>query len=223
MIAFMTMAAPAQEAPRWTGPVVSATGNAEIETTPDMATIRLGVEAQGATAMAAQNSVNTVAQKIIAAALKVVGDRKLIQTSDLSLFPEYLNRPNEAPKITGYRARNVVTVRLENIEKVGTLVDDVTQAGATNVDSISFGLKNDKEARKAALRDAVREAREKAEAMADGLGMKLGDVETVEEGGQIVRTYAMDNFAELRAAKAPVMPGQVSVSGSVTVRFRLVK
>lgn len=203
--------------------LVTASGAAEAKNVPDMATIRIGVETQARTAKEAQASTSVLANRLIESALKVVSDRKAYQTSDLSLFPEYRNVPNQAPTIIGYRARNVLTVRVDDVSQVGPLIDAVTSAGATNVDSIAFGLKDDKGARRVALRDAVRDAREKAEAMAEGLGLKLGDVYSVEEGGgPIVRPYEMANVAMSKMA-TPVMPGEVAVNASVVVRFRLIK
>ncbi len=203
--------------------LVTAVGNADVQMAPDLATIRIGVDTQGKTAKEAQASTNLLANRIIAAAMKVVPDKKAYQTSDLSLFPDYSQGPNGAPnKIIGYRARNVVTICLEDVSKVGPMVDAVTDAGATNIDSISFGLKDDKVARRQALIVAVKEAREKAEAMAEGLGLRLGSVYSVEEGGGPgVRPYeaAMASFA--RNSPTPVMPGQVSVGASVVVRFVL--
>ena len=204
--------------------LITASGTAESKVAPDMATIRIGVETQAKTAKEAQAGTNALAQKLVAAAMKVVPDKKAFQTSDLSLQPQYTqtNRPgqNDPPKIASYVARNVLTVRLDDVEKVGPLVDAVTDAGATNVDSISFGLKDEKPARRQALMDAVRDARDKAEAMAAGLGLTVLDVFGMDEGGAVVRPYAMPMMAMSREAKTPVMPGEVSLSASVTVRFR---
>ncbi len=226
--ALLAMAASAQQTPPMSIPhLISTSGNAEAKAAPDMATIRIGVETQGKTAKEAQASTNVLANRIIEAALKVVPDRKAFQTSDLSLNPEYTQpAPNQPMRVSGYRARNVLVIRVEDLSKIGPLVDAATDAGATNLDSISFGLKNDKAARKQALMDAVREAREKAEAMAEGLGLRLGEVYSVEEGGgPIVRPFEMPMMAMARTAdrSAPVMPGEVSLSASVTVRFTLVK
>lgn len=211
---------------------VTVTGNAESKTAPDMATIRIGVQSSAKTAKGAQEANSETANRIIAAALKVVPDRKAFQTSDLSLFPQYapptgggLSGMEPQPqRLIGYMATNILTIRLEDVTKVGPLVDAVTGAGATNIDSIAFGLKDDRAARRQALRDAVRDARDKAEAMAEGLGLKLGEVHSIEEGGGVrVMPYQMANMAALRDANTPVMPGQVSLSGSVTVRFLLAR
>ena len=205
--------------------VIVASGNAQIKTSPDMATIRVGVETQAKTAKEAQAGTSALANRLIEAALRVAPDRKAYQTSDLSLEPVYVQPgqgglgTGEPPKLVGYRARNVLTVRLDDVSKVGPLVDAVTGAGATNVDSIAFGLKDDKAARRQALIAAVREAREKAEAMAEGLGLKLAGVQGVDEGGgTIVRPYMARTMA-MADASTPVMAGEVTTDASVTVRF----
>ena len=197
--------------------LITVNGTAESKIVPDMATIRIGVETRAKTAKEAQAGTNALAQKLVAAAMRVVPDRKAFQTSDLSLSPDYSNVPGQLRQLVGYRARNVLTVRLDDVTKVGPLVDAVTDAGATNVDSILFGLKDERPARRQALIDAVRDARDKAEAMAAGLGLKLYGVYGIEEGGASVRPYAMAMSS--REASAPVMPGEVSIGASVTVRF----
>ena len=231
LLAALTLAAEAQTPTPFPEGLLTVGGNAEAKADPDVATIRLGVETQAATAKDAQAGASTLANRLIEAALKVVPDRKAYQTSDLSLEPVYI-QPNfpgnpgaaSAPKLVGYRSRNVLTVRVDDVSKVGPLVDAVTGAGATNVDSISFGLKDARAARRQALADAVRDARDKAEAMAGGLGMRLGDVYSVDEGGlPVVRPFEAPAMAMSRMASTPVMVGEVSLSASVTVRFRLVK
>lgn len=213
------------------GSLVTVTGNAESKTAPDLATIRIGVQTSAKTAKEAQQANSETANRIIAAALKIVPDRKAFQTSDLSLFPQqsmpgaggFGGGEPQQPRIVGYMASNIVTVRLEDVSKVGPLVDAATTAGATNIDSISFGLKDERAARRQALRDAVRDARDKAEALAEGLGLKLGEVHSIEEGGGVrVMPYRMENMA-MAKMDTPVMPGQVSLSGNVTVRFYLTR
>ena len=230
-LAALALTAGAQTAP---SQVITVTGNAESKTAPDMATIRIGVETQAKTAKEAQASTSALANRLIAAALKVVPDRKAYQTSDLSLEPVFTQqtRPAGAPGmmtteqvITGYRARNVLSVRIDDVSKVGPLVDAVTDAGATNVDSIAFGLKDEKAARRLALGDAVRDARDKADAIAAALGVEIYAAYSVDEGGgPIVRPYEMRAMVGgAGGLGTPVMPGQVTLSASVTIRYLFAK
>ena len=207
--------------------LVTASGTAGAKMAPDMATIRIGVDTMAKTAKEAQANTSALANRLIAAAMKIVPDRKAYQTSELSLFPEYAVQggigDGKPPKLVGTRARNILTIRVDDVEKVGPLVDAVSEAGATNVDSISFGLKDTKAARRQALMDAVRDARDKAEAMALGLGLKLGNVYSIDEGGgAIVRPYEMAAMSRMKDSSTPVMPGEVSLGANVTVRFRLI-
>ncbi|RYG35899.1 DUF541 domain-containing protein [bacterium] len=208
------------------GPVVTVSGNGESSSDPDEATVRVGVQAQGKTAKEAQDKASVIAQKIIAEAVRIAGDRKQIQTSDLSLYPQYTNETgNQPPKIAGYQASNVISVRLTDLTKVGSVVDAATSNGANNVQGIYFGLKDKKAATGEALKNAVNDARAKAEAIAGGLGMKLGDLVVVEEQGAPGPRPMMMARAEFKSADAstPVEGGQVETSAGVNVTYRLVR
>ncbi|RYG47332.1 DUF541 domain-containing protein [bacterium] len=209
------------------GPVVTVTGNGETSADPDEATVRVGVQAQGKTAKEAQDKASTIAQKIIAEAVRIAGDRKQVQTSDLSLYPQYENTNNgSTPRIVSYQASNVISVKLTDLTKVGPVVDAATTNGANNIQGVTFGLKDKKAATGEALKNAVLDARGKAEAIAGGMGMRLGDLVMVEEqGAPGPRPMLMMARAEMRGADAntPVEPGQIETSAGVTVTYRLVK
>jgi len=205
--------------------VLNVTGTGTAKATPDMATVRLGVEIQAPTAQAAQSQVSAATNKFIQAAMKIVADPKNYATSDLSLMPVYTDAPQnsqEPPKVAAYRARNVVTVRVEDFSKVGAVIDASVAAGVTNIESISFGLKNDQPPRLLALRDAVADARAKAEALADALGLRLGPVLEVNESSFTpgpMPMMARAAFAD--SANTPVMPGQMDLNANVTIKYRL--
>jgi uncharacterized protein YggE len=206
-------------------PSVSVTGSGMTEADPDVATVSLGIMAQAKTAREAQAGANAVATKIIAAVEKLGVDRKAIQTTALTLEPIFSeNRENEprTPTVVAYRARNTVRVRLTDLAIVGPVVDVSIEAGANEVQGVDFGLVSDQEARQIALKSAVASARSKAEAIAAGLGLRLGDVLEVTEQGAGVFPGPVMAF-ESRSAGAPVAPGQIIVNASVTVRFALVK
>jgi len=220
--------ASAQERPAVTPPLITVNGTGQAEADPDMATVRLGVEAQGKTAGAAQAAVSETTQRVIAQILRLVPDRKRTQTSELTLNPVYSEesvRAGRAPQIVAYRARNVVTVRMDDLTKVGPVVDASISAGATNLEGIFFGLRNERPARQSALREAVADARAKAEAMAEALGVTLGPLYTADEGGVNMPFAGYGGRATLANAdmSTPVMPGQLQISATVTLRFRIVE
>jgi uncharacterized protein YggE len=212
-------------------PVLTVAGSGQARVAPDEANVRLGVTAQAPTARAAQEQVNRVANAILAAVRTLGVEAKDIQTSDLSLNPLYSQggrgQEIQEPKITGYQASNVVSIRLEDLAKVGPVIDVGLSSGANRLEGVFFGLRNDQAARAEALTDAVREARSKAEALAKALRVRLVEIIEVAEGGISISPpptpfrgrVAMAEMA--MDASTPVSAGEVGVEASVTLRYRI--
>ena len=211
-------------------PVLTVAGSGQARVAPDEATVRLGVTAQAPTARAAQEQVNRVANAVLDAVRKLGVEAKDIQTSDLSLNPLYAQgrgQELQEPRITGYQASNVVSIRLEDLMKVGPVIDAGLAAGANRLEGVFFGLRNDQAARAEALTDAVREARSKAEALARALRVRLVEIVEVAEGGVTISPppspfrgrVAMAEMA--MDASTPVSAGEVGVEASVTLRYRI--
>lgn len=207
---------------------VSADGEARVA--PDVAIVRLGVSAQAPTARDVQDQVNRTAGAILDAVRKLGIPADHIQTSELNLGPVYgQGRPGsepQEPKIVGYQASNVVSVQVEQLDQTGPVIDAGLGAGANRLEGVSFGLRDDRQARAAALARAVEEARAKAEVLAGALKVRLVRILEVGEGGIAVQPQpflragrlAMESAA---MADTPVAAGQVEISASVTVRWEI--
>ena len=213
-------------------PVLTVSGSGEARVSPDLATVRLGVIAQAATARAAQEQVSRTAGAVLEAIRKLGIKDEDIQTSGLSLSPLYSQpRPgteeeSRAPRITGYQANNSVTIRVEDLTKVGPVIDAGLSAGANTLDGVEFGLRNDEAARSQALAEAAVKARAKAQTLASALGLRLGNVLEVAEGGVSVLPQPYPRYSRMAelsvaAADTPVSAGQVGVQASVTIRYRI--
>jgi uncharacterized protein YggE len=206
-------------------PVLSVSGSGEARVAPDEATVRLGTQAQAATARAAQEQVNRTTAAILAAIEKLGVAAARIQTSELSLGPVYSSNPRgEEPRITGYQAGNVVSVLLDRLDRVGPVVDAGLASGANRLEGVSFSLHDDTAARATALAQAVGQARRKAEALAAALHMRLVELaEVVEEGVErVMPSYGMVRaMAPMASASTPVSPGELSISAGVTLRYHI--
>jgi uncharacterized protein YggE len=208
-------------------PSLTVSGNGEVRVDPDEVTVRLGVTRQAQTAEAAQEGVNRVAQAILDALTKLGIPKDQIQTSQLTLFPVYApQRPEtpQEPRVVAYRASNTVSVRSTKLQQAGPIVDAALKAGANQVEGVSFGLRNDLPARERALRQAIEEARRKAEVMAQAADVRLGGTLQIEEGGVSIRPPIFSGgamFARSAEAATPVSPGEVGVTASVTIRYRI--
>lgn len=200
-------------------PSVRATGEASVAVTPDQAKIEIGVVTQAATAQqaAAQNAAQV--EKVISQLKQAAGANAALKTANYSLSPNYNYPPNGGtPTLNGYTASNTVQLTSSDLAGIGKVIDAATQAGANRVVALQFGLKNDLAAKSQALKLAAAEAKSRAEAIAAGLGGRVGSViaaqESVPEG-----VRPMMAQARLAAAPTPVEPGSVEVSATVTLEM----
>jgi uncharacterized protein YggE len=202
-------------------------GNAQVMAAPDQAIVRLGIVRQSANAQAAQEQANAVGQEILNAIRRLGIAPQQVQTSRLILSPVYAPRTPEsrdAPRIVAYNATNSVAVRVEDLSLVGSVIDAGLKAGANQLDGVQFGLKNDLPSREQALKEAVQEARSKAQVMADALRVNLVEVIEATEGGVSILPQAEQVAFAARLAAAPetpVAPGQIQVQANVTIRYRI--
>ena len=206
--------------------VLSVSGRGEVRVKPDMATVNFGVQTRASTADEAQASTNKLMTATIDAIKKMGIEAKNIQTKGISLRPIYPPRKpgsTELPKIIGYDASNQISVRVENIKRVGQVIDVGLAGGANQFQGVSFGLRERDAATQKALTKAVRQARAKAKTIAEALGVKLDGVQDVSEGGISLpqpRYFAGVELAR-KAVSTPVQPGELTVSAQVTIRYRL--
>jgi uncharacterized protein YggE len=207
-------------------PTVSVSATAQVSAEPDRAVVRLGALAEAPEAADAQNALNAIMQKVLEAVTGLGVAQRDIRTEALSLSPVYRQpspqRPAEEPRISGYQAVNVVSVRLDDLDKIGDVIDAGIGAGANRLEGVSFALGDAAAARAKALGDAVRDARAQAEAIAGAMGLRIRGVDSVVAGGG--PTSPPVPYGPRFAAEAfatPIQPGQLDVSASVTVTYRL--
>jgi len=212
------------------GTVIVVRGRGEVAQKPDRATAVFGAQSQAATASDAQRMVNQTVNTAVES-IRQHGIRGLVlQTSQLSLHPVYEQvmsaRVDREPRIVGYRATTTISARVDDIGELGKLIDTALQAGANRLDSISFGLSDDSGSRRTALASAVSDARGKAEAIAEAMGMRLGAaIEVIEDGATVIQPMHEMHRMQMGVGMAmdmgtPIEAGEVSTVGGVTIRYR---
>jgi uncharacterized protein YggE len=206
--------------------IISLSAYGEVRQRPDQATISLGVTTEAPTAAEAMR-LNAVKMNQVIAALKKGGiaDRD-IQTSGLSLNPQYVYVENQPPRLSGYQASNSVTVVVRDLTKLGQAVDATVNAGATNVGGISFGLQDSSAAEDAARIEAAKALQGRAELYAKAMGYRVARLVTFSEGGGYSPPQPMPMLAMARMDKAestPVEAGEMRVRIDVSATFELVK
>ena len=168
-------------APNQTLLEVQSTGQSFVA--PDQATLTGGVVTFATTSREAADS-NARAMAQVVAALKKAGVApRDIQTQSVSLDPQsnYDRQGAEPPRITGYQARNAVTVRVRDVTKASELLTVLFEAGANDVNGPFFSIEDDSAAVAKARADAVSKAKAEADAYATAFGMRVVKVLRISE------------------------------------------
>lgn len=214
-------------------PTISVRGQAEVTAPPNQVVIRAGAVIQQPQADAAQAQVNQIMQRAIRAITALGISASQIQTAGITLAPVYTTIPPPGttqnllePRIIAYRASNAVQVRLDNLELLGQVIDAAVAAGANQIEDMAFQIRDDSEYRQEALSTAARQARAKAQAIAQALGVRIIGVQQVQEAGvETIRPMAYARQAtaltEAGTAPTPVQPGQVRVQANVIVSYQI--
>jgi uncharacterized protein YggE len=211
------MAASAQMTTR--PPFVRAVGIGAVSVQPDQAKIDFSVITTATTAQSAASQNATQVSTLIAALQTLLGTGGSIQTIGYSLGPNYSYPPNGTPVLTGYTASNTVEVSANDLSMAGAIIDAGVQAGATNVQSLQFTLKNPDPAKQQALTLATTQAKGHATAMAAGVGMHTGGVHSISE--DVATTLPPGVATSPGANTTPVLPGLVMVTATVTLEVDL--
>jgi uncharacterized protein YggE len=198
---------------------IRVTGDAKVTARPDRVQIDIGVTTRAAQSQEAA-SQNARQVDAVLAAVRKATPAAVLKTISYSLNPTYQYHSNgEEPTITGYSAVNVVQVTLDDLAKIGTVIDSATLAGANHVQGIQFTLRDQDAVRAEALRQAATRARAEADVLAAALALKVVRVLSVEENSPRmvpVRAYmGAPRTTAITAATTPVEAGTLDVTADV--------
>jgi uncharacterized protein YggE len=216
-------------------PTISVSGTGKVTAVPDLADIQVGVVTQAQTARDAL-SANNEAMNALTDVLKKSGvAAKDIQTTQISVQPQYSQprppRPGEAPptefvpRIVGYQVTNMVQITAREIGKLGAILDAVVTAGANQIHGISFRIDGPEKLLDVARKQAMADARRKAEQLAGEAGVIAGPPLLIREEGGMIPTPQPRMMGRMMMAEAagaaPVAPGEQELQVSVSVVYRL--
>ena len=207
-------------APQPEGPVVTTVGEASVKKTPDRAWVTVAAESRAKTPREAQTA-NSAAMSAVLAKLKSAGlPADALRTVGYDLQPEF-DYANNRQTLRGYVARNSVEVRVDDLPKLGEILEGVVGAGATNVSGVRFDVKDREAAEREALNKAVADARARADAAASGAGLKVERVLRIQEQHAIPlpepRVAMMRESLQVSGGAPPVVAGEIEIRASVTL------
>lgn len=204
---------------------VAGTGTAYL--VPDIAYVHVGVHTEKLTAAEAVAENNTQTETVIAALRDFGIDAKDIRTTNFSIWP--MDRYDPATGMPSgektYAVDNTVYVTVRDLDTLGDLLDTVVQAGANTVNSIQFDVEDRDDALTAARADAVKDASEKAQALASAAGVELGELQSVSFADNlpypIFDGKGGGGGMAAEAAAVPIQPGQLTFTVTVNVSYEI--
>lgn len=219
---------------------ISVSGEGEVMSVPDIATISFTVREEAKKVADAQDKVSTKVKMALTEIRKQGISDKDIKTENYSSYPKYewkdasvpcmeINCPPYRPGkqvIVGYEVSQFVTIKVRNLELVNGLVDVLATAGVTEMQGPNFAIDNEDELKADARKQAIEKARAKAEVLARDLGVTLIRVVSFSEG----QNYPMYERAMMTSsvmgkadsAPSPELPqGEQKITSNVTITYEI--
>ncbi len=201
-------------------------GRGVVTVTPDIATLRLGVEVQAASVTVAQSQAAEAMDEVMDALTDNGVAEKDIQTQYFSIRQvTKWDRDKEEAIVVGYRVTNKVNAKIREIDKAGTVIDAVAAAGGdyTRIDSIDFSVDDPSAYYEDAREEAMANAKAKAEQLAELADAKLGKATYISESSQIPPpVYRQEIYEEaMPVVETPISPGEMEINLTVQVAYAL--
>jgi len=203
------------------------TGQGKVTVVPDIVILRLGIQAQEASVAEAQTKASEAMDRVMAALTDNGVAKKDIQTQYFSIRQvTKWDRVKEEETVVGYRVTNMVMAKIRDIDKAGSIIDAVAEAGGdlTRIDSVAFSVDDPSAYYEEAREKAMVDAKAKAEQLANLAGVTLGKPTYVSEGVQIpppIYPRAVYEEAPVPAPVTPISPGEMEISLTVQVVYAI--
>lgn len=204
--------------------VLTVRGVGVVNLNADAASITMGVREIAEDVTSAQATVNRKIASVIEKMKEMGIEAKDIHTNYISIYPEYDYNDAKNP-VVGYTAETSISVTTSDTENVGKYIDAAFEAGANTFSDISFSASDTTEESNQALKLAIERAFDKASAMAEAAGMKLGELVSISEAEYSYADngayYAKEEVVTDAGAGTEVYASTLQVSATVSVQFAM--
>jgi uncharacterized protein YggE len=209
---------------------ILVTGKGAVEIAPDMAILSLTVTREAETARAALDANSSAMNEVLTAMKAEDIEARDLQTSGFSIQPKYIypgsksSGERQPPRIVGYTVRNSLSVRVRDISNVGVILDTSVTLGVNEGGNINFTNADPSAVITQARVEAVKDAKSKAETLAEAAGVKIGNLMEISEQSFNPRPTPMAR-AEMSMARAsdavPVATGENTYKVNVNVTYAI--
>lgn len=208
---------------------IAVSGMAEQEVAPDMAYIDFGINVRADDAETARTQEAQIASQIRRALLGLAITDNDLQNTSYYLYQEYKGDRNGVRTADKYVLDSSIKVTVKDLDKLSQVIDNVVEAGATNISNITYALSTQNIIQRQLLATAVKNARDKAAVVANAGSRTLGNMLSADinsfDGGTIVayganKLRSTTNLAEDGVA-TKLSPGKIKLNARVQVVFSL--
>jgi len=223
---------------------ITMTGHGEVTAVPDIASVYFSINKEAKTVKAAQDAVAEVESKVLAFLREQGIEDKDIKTSNASFYPKYEYKagvqigmpctPDYCPPpgggksvIVGYEASESITVKVRNTDNAGKVIEGLGALGVSSLNGPDFTIDEEDTLKAQARKEAIEEAKTKAELLAKDLGVRLGRVASFNESGNYPMYYSRDAMMaqsapeSVVAGKAELPKGENTISVDVTITYEI--
>lgn len=205
---------------------ITISGEGKITSKPDIARVTIGVFTDGEDVPSTQKT-NTEQANAIIASFKDFGiEDDDVQTSNYQIFPQYDYVEGER-ELKGYRVSQSLNVKIRDLDKIGDVLAKAGELGSNEIHGVSFDIDDPSALESQAREEAINDAKEKADTLADILGVKIVRIVSFFEEGEgippapMYRAYTEDAAAMGAGASPDVKPGSFDVMRSVNITFEI--
>jgi uncharacterized protein YggE len=213
---------------------ITVQGEGEVFAIPDTAVFSFSVIKRGATAQEAQDLATETANAAIDYLKKEGIDEKDIKTTNYSVYPRYEHQPiycitfpcpQGESRLVGFETNQSVSVKVRDTEKAGRLLSGIGELGVEQISGLSFTIDDEEALQREVRQKAVADAREKAEALADDLGVKLVRIVNFNEYGYPIyarnETMALGVGGDTKAVPPTIEPGENRITSQVNITYEI--
>jgi uncharacterized protein YggE len=207
-------------------PQLTLHGTGRADAPPDLLTVVVAVDVSGPTAKAALDDNNAKTAALTTAFTTGGVAAKDVQTSGLTIEPEYSFPRNQPPKLTGYHVTDQITAKLRDLGKAGGVIDAAASAAgdAIRINSLMFSIEDPSALHDQARANAVRSVVQQAKATAGAADQHLGRICSIRDDAPTPTAPGFETRTSLSsdaAAAVPISPGSVETDSTVTVVYAL--
>ena len=214
--------------------MISVSGVGEVNAVPDIAKLSFSISKDGKTSKEAQDFLNEQLTKTLSYLKEQKIEDKDIKSEYGGVTPKYdtirpcydYKCPNQEAKIIGYVATQTITIKVRAVDTANDVRTGLTTLGITDVSGPNFSIDDEELLKDEARGLAIKDAQEKAEVLADQLGVKLGKITSFSDNNSVGYPMAYESSMMMKtmtaSAPAPVLPkGENKITSNITITYEI--